>query len=75
MLFRLINILIILYIILNKVLYKYLNKFCIVYINNILIYLKEELKHKRHIKKVFIVLEEARLKVKLKKLEFSKKEV
>jgi len=36
----------------NNVLFDYLNEFCIAYLDNILIYLDNELKHQAHVKKV-----------------------
>jgi len=36
----------------NNILFNYLNKFCTVYLDNILIYLDNKLKHQVHIKKV-----------------------
>ncbi len=36
----------------NNVLFNYLDDFCIVYLDDILIYLDNELEHKIHIKKV-----------------------
>jgi len=36
----------------NDILFNYLNEFCTAYLDNILIYLDNELKHQVHIKKV-----------------------
>ena len=54
----------------NKTLIEYLDDFCIVYLNNILIYLEDPLKHKEHVYKVLLWLYEARLQVDIKKCEF-----
>ena len=75
MLFRLINALAILQAVVTKVLYQYLDNFCVVYIDNVMIYSKTKKEHKGHVKKVFDALNEARLKVELKKSEFRLKEV
>jgi Reverse transcriptase (RNA-dependent DNA polymerase) len=42
----------------NEILYLYLDIFCIVYINDILIYLDNLFEHKKHIKKVLCVLQD-----------------
>ena len=54
----------------NKMLMEYLDNFCIVYLNNILIYLEDPLKHKEHVYKVLLWLCKARLQVNIKKCEF-----
>jgi hypothetical protein len=54
----------------NDILFNYLDVFCTVYLNNILIYLKDLLKHKTHIKLVLKRLREAGLQVNIKKSEF-----
>jgi hypothetical protein len=41
------------------------------YLNNIIIYLKDPLKHKLHIRKVLEQLRQASLQVDIKKLEFN----
>jgi translation initiation factor IF-3 len=55
------------------VLFNYLNNFCIAYLDNIIIYSKNKLKHKEHVCKVLIQLREASLQVDIKKLEFNVK--
>jgi len=50
--FRLINRLAIYQRYINNVLFNYLNKFCTVYLDDILIYLDNKLKHQVYVKKV-----------------------
>jgi hypothetical protein len=45
----------------NKVLFDYLDNFCTVYLNNILIYSNNVLKHKHYVKLVLQCLQEAGL--------------
>src|SRR5436190_7768103 len=59
----------------NHVLYNHLNKFVIVYLNDILIYFKNEKDHEKHVKKVLKRLQEKKLYLKLKKCEFYKQQV
>jgi hypothetical protein len=54
----------------NNVLFDYLNDFCTAYLDNILIYLDNELEHKQYIKKVLERLCYASLQIDLKKCEF-----
>jgi hypothetical protein len=54
----------------NNILFDYLNVFCTTYLNNILIYSKDLLKHKTHVKLVLERLREAKLQVNIKKSEF-----
>jgi hypothetical protein len=54
----------------NKVLFNYLDDFCTTYLNNILIYSNNVLKHKHYIKLVLQRLREAGLQVNIKKTEF-----
>jgi hypothetical protein len=42
----------------NKIFYLYLDVFCIIYINNILVYLDNLLEYKKHIKKILYVLQD-----------------
>ena len=55
----------------NDVLFNYLNDFCTVYMNNILIYSDNPLKHNTQVKKVLQCLKKAGLQVNIKKSEFS----
>jgi Reverse transcriptase (RNA-dependent DNA polymerase) len=54
----------------NDVLFDYLNDFCIAYLDNIMIYSNNELEHKTYVKKVLERLQNARLKVDIKKYKF-----
>ena len=51
-------------------LFDYLNDFCIIYLNDIIIYLKDPLKHELHVRKVLERLRKAGLQVDIKKLKF-----
>ena len=55
----------------NDILFNYLNDFCTVYVNNILIYSDNLLKHDAQVKKVLQHLKEAELQADIKKSEFS----
>ena len=55
----------------NDVLFNYLNNFCTVYVNNILIYSDNLLKHDVQVKKILQCLKKADLQVNIKKSEFS----
>ena len=54
----------------NKVLLKYIVKFVVVYLDDILIFSKNQEEHLRHIELVLQALEENELKAKLSKCEF-----
>ena len=56
----------------NHVLYDYLNKFVIAYLDNILIYFKNEKNHEKHVKEVLRKLQEKKLYLKSEKYEFHK---
>jgi hypothetical protein len=58
MLFGLSNTLVIFQARINKIFYLYLDVFCIVYINNILVYLDNLLEYKEYVKKVLYVLQD-----------------
>ncbi len=45
----------------NNTFYKHLNKFCTAYLNNILIYFDNKLKHEIHVKLILQKLQEANL--------------
>ena len=55
----------------NDVLFDYLNDFCTVYVNDILIYSEDSLKHNAQVKKMLQHLKEAELQTNIKKSEFS----
>jgi hypothetical protein len=59
----------------NDILYKYLNVFIVVYLNNILIYLKLKEEHIKHVKLVLKKLKKNNFLLKLKKYNFYKEEV
>ena len=59
----------------NDILKKYLDVFITAYFDNILIYLRTLSEHKKHVKKIFIKLAARRLKLKLLKYKFYKKEL
>ncbi len=58
----------------NNILFEYLDMFCTVYLDNILIYLENELEHEEHVIKVLQKLREARLQADIKKYEFGVKQ-
>ena len=49
---------------------EYLDDFCTAYLNDILIYLENPLKHEEHVRKVLLRLRKAGLQVDIKKCEF-----
>ena len=55
----------------NNVLFNYLNNFCTVYVNNILIYSDNLLKHNVQVKKMLQHFKKVDLQVNIKKSEFS----
>jgi hypothetical protein len=57
----------------NNVLFNYLDNFCTAYLDNILIYSKNELEHKEHVCKVLQQLRKASLQADIQKSEFSVK--
>ena len=54
----------------NNVLRQYLNQFVIVYLNDILIYLKIKKKHMQYVRKILQALKEEDLRIKSNKNEF-----
>jgi hypothetical protein len=54
----------------NKILYLYLDIFCIIYINDILVYLDNVLEYKEYIKKVLHVLKDTSFQLDIKKYKF-----
>src|SRR5436190_24036972 len=59
----------------NHVLYNHLNEFVITYLDNILIYFKNEEDHKKHVKEVLRRLQEKNLYLKSEKCKFHKQQV
>ena len=57
----------------NNILFNYLDDFCTAYLDNILIYLDNELNHDAHVHKVLQRLQDADLQADIKKCEFSVK--
>jgi hypothetical protein len=54
----------------NKILYLYLDIFCMVYINDILVYLDNLLEYKEYIKKILYILQDISFQLDIKKYEF-----
>jgi hypothetical protein len=54
----------------NEILYLYLDVFCIVYINDILVYLNNLFKYKKYIKKILYVLQDTSFQLDIKKYKF-----
>src|SRR5436189_5143179 len=75
MLFRLTNVSATFQELINHVLYNHLDKFVIAYLDNILIYFKNEENHKKHVKEVLKRLQEKNLYLKSEKYEFHKQQV
>jgi hypothetical protein len=76
MFFKLINISVIFQRLINKILYKYFNNFVIIYLNDILIFIKEDKEeYIKKVKKVLNKLQKYELFLKFKKYKFYKKEV
>ncbi len=73
--FRLCNTSTIFQCLMNYILRKYLRDFVLIYLNNIIIYSKTWKKHLNHLRLVFEVLKGAGLIVKVKKYDFTKKEI
>ena len=59
----------------NDTLHEYLDVFVIVYLNDILIYLKNEIKHTKYVRLILEKLRTKRLLLKQEKCEFSKEQV
>ena len=55
----------------NNTLFKYLNDFCTAYLDDIIIYSKNEHEHKEHVRKVLLRLRKAGLQADIRKSEFS----
>src|SRR5204862_4747045 len=73
--FKLINASVTFQELINHVLYNHLNKFVIAYLDNILIYFKNEENHEKHVKKILRRLQEKNLYLKSEKCEFHKQQV
>ena len=54
----------------NDVLREYLDRFCVIYLDNIFIFLNNEKKYKEYVLTVFKTLQKANLRIKLEKYEF-----
>ena len=59
----------------NKVFMEYLDKFVVVFIDDILVFSKNEIEHEKHLRLVLQKLREHQLYAKLSKCEFWLKEV
>ena len=59
----------------NKIMWGILNKFCVIYLDDILIYLQTEEEYEQYIKEVLQCLNSANLYTKLLKYKFYKTEV
>jgi len=70
MLFNLCNEFVLFQKYINNILHEYLNKFCTAYLNDILIYFDNELKHEIHIKLILQKLWEADLQMNIIKCKF-----
>src|SRR5204862_7872223 len=75
MLFELINTSAIFQKLINHVLYDYLDKFVIAYLNDILIYFKNEENHEKHVKEILRRFQEKNLYFKSEKCKFHKQQV
>src|SRR5947207_1516026 len=73
--FDLINILIIFQVYINHVLHDLVDNFCIVYLDNILVFLKSKKKHYQHLQLIIKCLQHAKLYANLKKCEFFKSKI
>ena len=59
----------------NNLLSKFLNRFVLVFIDDILVYSRNEVEHEDHIRNILKILKEHQLYAKLSKCDFYKKEV
>ena len=69
-LFELTNASIMFQIYINNVLKEHLNVFVIIYLDNILIYSKNEKDHKKHVRQILNTLKKADLRIVLEKSQF-----
>ena len=70
MLFKLINTSATFQTYINNVLKKHLNMFVVIYLDNILVYLKNEKNYKKHVKQILNILKKANLRIKSEKSQF-----
>ena len=75
MLFRLINASATSQTYINNVLREHLNMFIIVYLNNILVYFKNEKDHRKHIRQILSALKKVNLRIILEKSQFHQTEI
>src|SRR5436189_5619261 len=75
MLFELTNMSAMFQELINHVLYDHLNKFVIAYLDDILIFLKTEKKHEKHVKKVLKRFQKKNLYLKSEKYKFHKQKI
>src|SRR6266480_8165987 len=68
--FELCNALTIFQIYINKILQKLLNIFCIIYLNDILVFLKNKVQHTKHLQLIMNKFQKHKLYVKLIKYKF-----
>ena len=73
--FELINISVIFQVYINHILYDLIDDFCIIYFDDILVFLKSEEEHYQHLQLIIECLHYAELYVNLKKYEFFKTEI
>ena len=69
-LFKLINILAMFQTYINNVLREHLNMFVIIYLDNILVYSKNEKDHKKHVRQILNALKKADLRIVSEKSQF-----
>ena len=75
MLFELINASVIFQIYINNILREHLNVFVVIYLDNILVYLKNEKDHKKHIRQILNALKEVNLRIVSEKSQFYRMEI
>ena len=73
--FHLTNALIVFMDYMNRIFQPYLNKFVVVFINDILVYLRTEVEHAKHLRLVLQILRERKLYAKLPQCKFWMKKV
>ena len=70
MLFKLTNAFAMFQTYINNILKEHLNVFVIIYLDNILVYLKNEKDHKKHVRQILNTLKKADLRIILEKSQF-----